>query len=69
MNNFNDENEIKEDSEDFTEENYNSDDNMGLEDGKTAGEQDITGEVAMENIRWGDSQRNKKKKEIGRAHV
>ncbi len=67
MNNFNNENEIKEGPGDFTEENYDLVNNMGLEDRKTAGEQDITGEIAMENVRWEDSQRNMKRR--GRSFI
>jgi hypothetical protein len=66
MNNFDDENRIEKDEPvNAVGGNYNPDNNTGLENGDAAETSDITGEAAMENIRWGGSQNNMKRRGRG----
>lgn len=62
MNDFDNENGVRKEPIDFTGENYNSNNDIELEDKKAAESQDISEEIAMENIRWGDSQKNVRRK-------
>ncbi len=62
MNDFDNENGVRKEPIDFTEENYNSNNDIELEDKKAAESQDISEEIAMENIRWGNSQKNVRRK-------
>lgn len=62
MNDFDNENGVRKEPIDFTGENYNSNNDIELEDKKAAESQDISEEIAMENIRWGNSQKNVRRK-------
>lgn len=63
MNNFDDENRIEKDEPvNAVGGNYNPDNNTGLENGDAAETSDITGEAAMENIRWGFTKQYEKKR-------
>ncbi len=65
MDNFDDENEIRKDeSSNIVGGNHDSDNNMGLEDKRTVETQDG---IAMENIRWGDSRKDMKRR--GRSTI